>query len=271
MEQVKLYDTTLRDGMGGHGMSLSVGEKLKVVEALDALGVQFIEAGFPALQPEGGRVLRAPRRGSSSPNSEVAAFGMTRRRDSRAAEDEALAVVVGSFAPIVCLVGKASAFQVERVIRVSPEENLAMIADSFAHCVAAGKRAVFDAEHFFDGYREDAGYSLECVRAAVEAGVENVTLCDTNGGSLPALRRRGDRRGRRRRRRRGRDRHPHPQRRRVRGRQQPRRGRSRRPPRPGHGQRLRRALRQRQPRLDPAGAAAEDGLRGGRAPSSCAA
>jgi 2-isopropylmalate synthase len=88
---------------------------------------------------------------------------------------------------MVCLVGKASGFQVEKVIRVSREENLAMIADSFELCVAAGKRAVFDAEHFFDGYREDADYALECVRAAATAGVENVTLCDTNGGSLPAF------------------------------------------------------------------------------------
>ena len=88
---------------------------------------------------------------------------------------------------MVCLVGKASGFQVEKVIRASREENLAMIADSFEFCVAEGKRAVFDAEHFFDGYREDPAYALECVRAAAEAGVENVTLCDTNGGSLPAF------------------------------------------------------------------------------------
>ncbi len=167
-------------------MSLSVGEKLKVVEALDALGVHFIEAGFPASNPKEAEFFERLAEVELAV-SEVVAFGMTRRRDSRAAEDEALAVVVGSFAPIVCLVGKASAFQVERVIRVSPEENLAMISDSFAHCVAAGKRAVFDAEHFFNGYRADPGYSLECLRAAVEAGVENVTLCDTNGGSLPSF------------------------------------------------------------------------------------
>ncbi len=186
MEQVKLYDTTLRDGMGGHGMSLSVGEKLKVVEALDDLGVQFIEAGFPSSNPKEEEFFERLSEVTLS-NSEAVAFGMTRRRDRSAEEDEALGVVVGSFAPVVCLVGKASAFQVETVIRVSPEENLAMIGDSFAHCVAGGKRAVFDAEHFFDGYRDDAAYSLECVRAAVDAGVENVTLCDTNGGSLPGF------------------------------------------------------------------------------------
>jgi 2-isopropylmalate synthase len=186
MEQVNLYDTTLRDGMGGHGMSLSVGEKLKVVEALDALGVQFIEAGFPSSNPKEAEFFE--RLAEAQPaNATISAFGMTRRRDTAAEDDEALAVLAGSFAPVICLVGKASAFQVEKVIRVSPEENLAMIADSFAFCVGQGKRAIFDAEHFFDGYRADPGYSLECVRAAADAGVENVSLCDTNGGSLPAF------------------------------------------------------------------------------------
>ncbi len=186
MDQVKLYDTTLRDGMGGHGMSLSVGEKLKVVEALDHLGVHFIEAGFPSSNPKEAEFFErlAP---VALESSTVAAFGMTRRRDRAASEDESLAVLVGSFAPLICLVGKASGFQAEKVIRVTREENLAMIADSFAFCVAEGKRAFFDAEHFFDGYREDAGYALECVRAAADAGVENVTLCDTNGGSLPGF------------------------------------------------------------------------------------
>jgi 2-isopropylmalate synthase len=186
MEQVKLYDTTLRDGMGGHGMSLSVGEKLKVVEALDGLGIHLIEAGFPSSNPKEAEFFERLADVELA-NSQVAAFGMTRRRDRAAADDEALAVLVSSFAPLVCLVGKASAFQVERVIRVSQEENLAMIGDSFAFCVAEGKRAVFDAEHFFDGYRDDSAYALECVRAAAAAGVENVTLCDTNGGSLPGF------------------------------------------------------------------------------------
>jgi 2-isopropylmalate synthase len=187
MEQVNLYDTTLRDGMGGHGMSLSVGEKLKVVEALDALGVQYVEAGFPSSNPKEAEFFE--RLAEAQPaNATISAFGMTRRRGMATAEDdEALAVLVESFAPMICLVGKASGFQAEKVIRVSREENLAMISDSFAFCVAQGKRAVFDAEHFFDGYRADPDYSLECVRAAADAGVENVALCDTNGGSLPAF------------------------------------------------------------------------------------
>jgi 2-isopropylmalate synthase len=186
MEQVKLYDTTLRDGMGGPGMSLSVGEKLKVVAALDELGVQTIEAGFPSSNPKEAelfeRLAELDLEGAT-----IAAFGMTRRRDRTAEDDEALAVLVESFAPVVCLVGKSWGLHLEKVIKVTPEENLAMIADSIAFCRERGKRPVFDAEHFFDGYRDDAVYALECARAAAEAGAENVTLCDTNGGSLPGF------------------------------------------------------------------------------------
>jgi 2-isopropylmalate synthase len=184
MEQVKLYDTTLRDGMGGQGMSLSVGEKLKVVHALDALGVHFIEAGFPSSNPKEAELFELLAE-EELVQATIAAFGMTRRRDRRAEDDEALAVLVASFAPVVCLVGKSWRLHLEKVTKVSDEENLAMIADSIGFCREQGKRPVFDAEHFFDGFRDDAPYALECVRAAAEAGAENVTLCDTNGGSLP--------------------------------------------------------------------------------------
>ena len=186
MEQVKLYDTTLRDGMGGPGMSLSVGEKLKVVHALDRLGVQYIEAGFPSSNPKEVELFELLSE-LELEQATIAAFGMTRRRDRSAEDDEALAVVVDSFAPVVCLVGKSWGLHLEKVIKVSAEENLAMIADSIAFCRERGKRPVFDAEHFFDGYRDDAAYALECVRAAADAGAENVTLCDTNGGSLPSF------------------------------------------------------------------------------------
>jgi 2-isopropylmalate synthase len=184
MEQVKLYDTTLRDGMGGKGMSLSVGEKLNVVRALDGLGVHFIEAGFPSSNPKEAELFERLAE-LELETATIAAFGMTRRRDRAAAEDEALRALTSSFAPVVCLVGKSSVLHVEKVIRVSREENLAMIADSIGFCREQGKRSVFDAEHFFDGYREDPGYALASVQAAVDGGAENVTLCDTNGGSLP--------------------------------------------------------------------------------------
>jgi 2-isopropylmalate synthase len=184
MEQVKLYDTTLRDGMGGQGMSLSVGEKLKVVQALDGLGVHFIEAGFPSSNPKEAELFELLA-DLDLEQATIAAFGMTRRRDVAAEDDAALCVLVECFAPVVTLVGKSWRLHVDKVIKVSAEENLAMIGDSLAFLRAQGKRPVFDAEHFFDGYRDDAAYALECVRAAADAGAENVTLCDTNGGSLP--------------------------------------------------------------------------------------
>ena len=186
MEQVRLYDTTLRDGMGGQGMSLSVGEKLKVVQALDGLGVHFIEAGFPSSNPKEAELFELLAE-LELKQATVAAFGMTRRRDVAAEDDAALRVLAECFAPVVCLVGKSWRLHVDKVIKVSAEENLAMITDSIAFLRAQGKRPVFDAEHFFDGYRDDATYALECVRAAAEAGAENVTLCDTNGGSLPTF------------------------------------------------------------------------------------
>jgi len=184
MEQVKLYDTTLRDGMGGHGMSLSVSEKLNVVRALDRLGIHFVEAGFPSSNPKEAELFERLAEVDLA-QATVAAFGMTRRRDRTAEDDEALQVLVECFAPVVCLVGKSWSLHLEKVTRVSHEENLAMISDSVAFCREQGKRVVYDAEHFFDGYRDDAGFALECLRAAATAGAENVTLCDTNGGSLP--------------------------------------------------------------------------------------
>jgi 2-isopropylmalate synthase len=186
MEQVKLYDTTLRDGMGGQGMSLSVGEKLKVVQALDALGAHFIEAGFPSSNPKEAELFEQLA-DLELKQATIAAFGMTRRRGVAAEEDEALAVLAASFAPVVCLVGKSWRLHVDKVIKVTPEENLAMIADSIAFLREQGKRPILDAEHFFDGYADDSAYALECVRAAAGAGAENVTLCDTNGGSLPGF------------------------------------------------------------------------------------
>jgi 2-isopropylmalate synthase len=184
MEQVKLYDTTLRDGMQGEGMSLSAAEKVRVVAALDALGIQFIEAGFPSSNPKEEELFELLSR-LDLRQATICAFGMTRRRDVSAEEDPALRTLVGSFAPVATLVGKTWGLHLEKVTKVSREENLAMIADSVAFCHAQGKRVVYDAEHFFDGYRDDAGYALACLAAAVEAGAENVTLCDTNGSSLP--------------------------------------------------------------------------------------
>ena len=170
--------------MGGGGLSLTAQEKLRVVHALDDLGVHMIEAGFPSSNPKE-QELFALLAAEELSRAEVVAFGMTRRRGSAASEDEGLRILAESFAPICTLVGKASILHVEKVVRVSREENLAMIADSVGYLVEAGKRVLLDAEHFFDGFALDPGYALDCLRAAAEAGAERLVLCDTNGGSLP--------------------------------------------------------------------------------------
>ena len=184
MRQVLLYDTTLRDGMQGQGMSLSAQEKARVVRKLDELGIHFIEAGFPGSNPKELELFEMLAEAELQ-QAAICAFGMTRRRDTEAAEDEALRLLATGFAPVVTLVGKTWGLHLEKVTKVSREENLAMIRDSVSYLTNAGKRVIYDAEHFFDGYRDDAGYALECVKAAADAGAENVTLCDTNGSSLP--------------------------------------------------------------------------------------
>jgi len=181
---IQLYDATLRDGMGGGGMTLTAEEKLRVVHALDALGVHLIEAGFPASNPKEQEFFRLLA-GQELSLAQVVAFGMTRRREVTAEQDEGLRILAESFAPVCTIVGKASVLHVEKVVRVSREENLAMIAESVAFLVGAGKRVLLDAEHFFDGFALDPGYALDCLRAAADAGAERVVLCDTNGGSLP--------------------------------------------------------------------------------------
>jgi 2-isopropylmalate synthase len=184
MADIQLYDATLRDGMGGGGLSLTAEEKVRVVHALDALGVHLIEAGFPASNPKE-RELFELLAAEHLDTAQIVAFGMTRRRDGSADTDEGLRVLAESFAPVCTIVGKTSVLHVEKVVRASREENLRMIADSVAFLVGAGKRVLLDAEHFFDGFELDAGYALDCLRAAADAGAERVVLCDTNGGSLP--------------------------------------------------------------------------------------
>ena len=184
-EKVLVYDTTLRDGMQGEGMSLSAGEKVRVAHALDSLGVHIIEAGFPASNPKE-EALFELLAGESFETAEVAAFGMTRRRDAAADADPSLRWLAECFAPVCTLVGKTWSLHLEKVTQVEPEENLRMIAESVAFLVGQGKRVVYDAEHFFDAYRDDPDYALRCLRSAAEAGAENVTLCDTNGSSLPS-------------------------------------------------------------------------------------
>jgi 2-isopropylmalate synthase len=170
--------------MGGGGLTLTAQEKLRVVHALDELGVHMIEAGFPSSNPKE-QELFALLAEEKLELAEVVAFGMTRRREVSADRDEGLRVLADCFAPACTLVGKTSILHVEKVVKVSRDENLAMIADSVAFLVGEGKRVLLDAEHFFDGFALDPGYALDCLRAASNAGAERVVLCDTNGGSLP--------------------------------------------------------------------------------------
>jgi 2-isopropylmalate synthase len=184
MAEIELYDTTLRDGMQGEGMSLSAQEKVRVAHRLDELGIDLIEAGFPSSNPKELELfeLLASERFQ---HAQVAAFGMTRRRDARAEQDPALRVLAECHAPVCTLVGKSWGLHLEKVVRVDREENLRMISESVRFLRRAGKRVIYDAEHFFDGYSDDPAYALRCLRAAAEAGAETVVCCDTNGGTLP--------------------------------------------------------------------------------------
>ncbi len=181
---LELYDATLRDGMQGEGMSLTVGEEVRVAHALDDLGIHLVEAGFPASNPKDSELF-ALLATETFHTTTVVAFGMTRRRGVAASDDEGLRTLARCFAPVCTIVGKTWGLHLEKVVRVSREENLEMVAESVAFLVAEGKRVIYDAEHFFDGYRDDPEYALACLRAAADAGAERLVPCDTNGSSLP--------------------------------------------------------------------------------------
>ena len=182
--QVQLYDTTLRDGMQQEGMSVSVDEKARIALKLDELGIGFIEGGFPASNPKEIEFFRRMK-DERLQNAELVAFGMTRRKGVAAEDDESLRVLAEVFTPTVAIVGKTWGLHLSKVLRVSRGENLQMIEDSVRFLTAQGKRVVYDAEHFFDAWRDDPEYALRCVTAAAEAGAAVVCLCDTNGASLP--------------------------------------------------------------------------------------
>jgi 2-isopropylmalate synthase len=184
MTRIELYDTTLRDGMQGEGMSLSAQEKVRVAHRLDELGIDLIEAGFPSSNPKELELFSLLSRERFT-HASIAAFGMTRRRDVAASEDAGLHVLAECFAPVCTLVGKSWGLHLEKVVKVSRDENLAMIGESVAFLVGGGKRVLYDAEHFFDGFADDPSYALACLHAAASAGAETVVCCDTNGGTLP--------------------------------------------------------------------------------------
>ena len=179
-----VYDTTLRDGSQREGLSLSVNDKLAIARHLDDLGVGFIEGGWPGANPKDTEFFARAQSELQLKTAQLAAFGSTRRPSGVTADD--LAHLRESRAAIATLVAKSDVRHVERALRTTREENLAMVRDSVAHLTAEGQRVFLDAEHFFDGYVADPAYALEVLRVAAEAGAAVLVLCDTNGGMLPS-------------------------------------------------------------------------------------
>ena len=181
-ERLCVYDTTLRDGQQTQGVQFSVAEKRSIAEALDALGVDYIEGGWPGANPTDSAFFeeRIPTRAT------MTAFGMTKRSGRSVENDETLAVVMNAGTDAVCLVGKSHDFHVTTSLGIPLEENIDSIRQSIGHVAGSGREAIFDAEHFFDGYKSDPGYAIACLLAAQEGGARWIVLCDTNGGTLPA-------------------------------------------------------------------------------------
>src|SRR3990172_10222529 len=183
MTQIQIYDTTLRDGAQGEGVSFSLQDKLLIARRLDGCGFDFVEGGYPLSNPKDAeffqRLAEEPLR-----HSRLCAFGMTRRKGVKPDADPGMKALLESRAPVITIVGKTHDFHVTEVLRVSLEENLAMIRETIAFLRAAGRDVIYDAEHFFDGWKANADYARRTIRAAAEAGAELVVLCDTNGGSM---------------------------------------------------------------------------------------
>ena len=184
MNHVFTYDSTLRDGEQAEGISLSLEDKLLIVSCLDDFGIDFIEGGFPASNPKDIAFFKAVSE-MDLKHARIAAFGNTCKKGIAPEEDKGLRDLLESGAPVVTIVGKSWDEQVTRALQTSLEENLRMIRESVVYLKSAGRRVVFDAEHFFDGYKANREYTLECIRAAHEAGADSIDLCETNGGALP--------------------------------------------------------------------------------------
>ena len=184
MTRIVTYDTTLRDGEQAEGVTLSLEDKLRIARRLDEFGIDVIEGGFPASNPKDIAFFRELREHPLA-HARIAAFGATCKKGVAAAQDCGLSDLLASGAPVVAIVGKAWDAQVERVLRATLDENMRMISDSVSYLKQQGREVVFDAEHFFDGYKANPSYALDCVMAAARAGADSIDLCDTNGGSLP--------------------------------------------------------------------------------------
>ena len=182
MTVITVFDTTLRDGAQMEGITLSLEDKREIISRLDDLGVDFIEGGMPASNPTDAKLFSSK---MDLAHSKMVAFGSTSKPGVRPEDDRGLKALIDSETEWVCIFGKAWDFHVTEVLRISKDENIELIRDSIAFLVRNGKKVIFDAEHYFDGYDSDREYALKVARTAREAGAEWVTLCDTNGGSLP--------------------------------------------------------------------------------------
>lgn len=184
MATLKLFDTTLRDGSQAEGISFSTHDKLRVAEALDRLGVHYIEGGWPGSNPKDNQFFIEARK-LKFKSARLVAFGSTRRKGVKPADDPNLKAIVAAKVPVACIFGKSWDMQVIHALRTTLDENLRMIRESVAYLKSKKMEVIYDAEHFFDGYRMNPDYALKALRAAAEGGADNITLCDTNGGSLP--------------------------------------------------------------------------------------
>ncbi len=184
MTRIELYDTTLRDGAQGEGVNFSLEDKILIARRLDEMGFDYIEGGYPLSNPKDAEFFEALAK-EPLKQSKLCAFGMTRRRGMAAAGDPGMQALMASEAPVITIVGKTSDFHVAEVLRVSEQENLDMIAETVAYFVGEGREVIYDAEHFFDGWKANPAYAAKTIQAAAEAGAMRVVMCDTNGGSLP--------------------------------------------------------------------------------------
>ena len=181
-EQLYIFDTTLRDGAQTQGVDFSIDDKEKISSSLDALGVDYIEGGWPGANPTDTEFFNKDHNFKSA---KLTAFGMTKKLEHSAENDPMLSSLINSKSSSVCLFGKSWDFQVDVALGISNEDNLSNISESTKHIVKSGKEFMFDAEHFFDGYKANADYALACLKSAYDNGARWIVLCDTNGGTLP--------------------------------------------------------------------------------------
>ena len=183
--RIQLYDTTLRDGTQGEGVSLSCEDKLRISRRLDAFGTDYIEGGWPGSNPKDMEFFERAQTELDLKHAKIAAFGSTCKANVDPADDAQIQLLIQANTPVVTIFGKSWDLHVDKVLRTTMEENLRMIRDSVQYLKSQGKEVIYDAEHFFDGYKENPEYALATLQSAIVGGADSIVLCDTNGGGLP--------------------------------------------------------------------------------------